>query len=59
MQRTYTSRIFKLSGPGYRFTFFDEKGDPVASLWNLSRDVVRAWADAMPLPDATSSHHSK
>lgn len=37
---SYAHSILKPSGPGWRITFFDGKGDPVASFWAPTKDAA-------------------
>jgi len=39
---TSTSYVLKQSGPGYRLTYFDSAGEPVASFWATTKKDVYA-----------------
>lgn len=37
---TYTHSVMRPSAHGWRLTFFDAKGEPVASFWALTRSLA-------------------
>jgi hypothetical protein len=41
---TYVTSTMKESAHGWRLTYFDGKGEPVASFWATTRQAARAMA---------------
>lgn len=39
------TKITKLSGPGFRTTYYDVGGDPVVSVWGMDRAKVEKDAE--------------